>query len=154
MQTWLSLDEFSKLIGKSPLEVETLCQNGELTYKTENDEIFIEASVGTKALVPTQTDIQQEGSPNGSLMEKTIGTILNLHEKVLRSRDDLIENLKSENEFLKESVYSMQEVYEEDRKTIETLQKQLKIAQEELEFMRRKYKLMWGKVIKGKDGDE
>ena len=48
----------------------------------------------------------------------------------------------------------MQEIYDEDRKTIEALQKQLKIAQDELEFCRKKYKLMWGKVIKKETNDE
>jgi hypothetical protein len=41
----------------------------------------------------------------------------------------------------------MQELYDEDRKTAETLTTQLKLAQEELEFTRRKYKLMWNKAV-------
>ena len=83
-----------------------------------------------------------------------ISTILTLHEKVLDAKDETIKTLQGENEFLKSSVISMQEVYDEDRKTIETLQKQLKICQEELEFCRKKYKLMWGKVIKKEADDE
>ena len=80
-------------------------------------------------------------------VEKTIGTILNLHEKVLDAKDETLEALKSENQFLKEGLLSMQELYEDDRKAIETLTKQLQISQEELEFVKRKYKLMWGKAI-------
>ena len=41
----------------------------------------------------------------------------------------------------------MQELYDEDRKTVDTLTNQLKIAQEEVEFLKRKYKLMWNKAI-------
>lgn len=41
----------------------------------------------------------------------------------------------------------MQEIYDEDRKTIDALTKQLEAAQEELEFTKRKYKLMWGQVV-------
>ena len=41
----------------------------------------------------------------------------------------------------------MQELYDEDRKTVETLNNQLKIAQDEVEFMKRKYKLMWDKTV-------
>jgi len=153
MQTWLSIDEFSKLIGKTPEKIKELCENDELKYKIENDEVYIEAKAGTKALIPTSTEIEIIEDKNASVVEKTIATILALHEKVLEAKDETIETMKGENDFLKSSVISVQEIYDEDRKTIETLQKQLKICQEELEYCRRKYKLMWGKVIKGK-GDE
>ncbi len=80
-------------------------------------------------------------------VEKTIGTIINLHEKVLDAKDETIESVRNENEFLKEALASLQELYDEDRKTIATLTEQLKLTQKEVEFMRRKYKLMWNKAI-------
>jgi hypothetical protein len=154
MQTWLSIEEFSKLIGKDIKEIEKLCEEEKLVYKIENDKIFIEASKGTQSLIPMKTELEIVDDKNGTILEKTISTILTLHEKVLEAKDETIESLKSENEFLKGSVLSVQEIYDEDRKTIETLQKQLKIAQDELEFCRKKYKLMWGKVIKKETNDE
>ena len=154
MQTWLSTEEFSKLIGKDIKEIEKLCEEEKLVYKIENDKIFIEASKGTQSLIPMKTELEIVDDKNGTILEKTISTILTLHEKVLEAKDETIESLKSENEFLKGSVLSVQEIYDEDRKTIETLQKQLKIAQDELEFCRKKYKLMWGKVIKKETNDE
>jgi hypothetical protein len=154
MQTWLSIEEFSKLIGKEIKEIEKLCEDEKLVYKIENDKIFIEASKGTQSLIPMKTELKIVDDKNGTVLEKTISTILTLHEKVLEAKDETIDSLKSENEFLKGSVLSVQEIYDEDRKTIETLQKQLKIAQDELEFCRRKYKLMWGKVIKKETNDE
>ena len=72
---------------------------------------------------------------------------MSLHEKVLDAKDETLEALKGENRFLKEALFSMQELYDEDRKTAETLTTQLKLAQEELEFTRRKYKLMWNKAV-------
>jgi hypothetical protein len=152
MQTWLSIDEFAKLIGKSNDEIQKLCDEGKLSHKVEDDKIYIEATTGTQTLIPTVEAEIIESS--GSVLEKTISTILTLHEKVLDAKDETIKTLQGENEFLKSSVISVQEIYEEDRKTIETLQKQLKICQEELEFCRKKYKLMWGKVIKKEAGDE
>jgi len=148
MQTWLSIEEFSKLVGKTIQEIEKLCEENKLSHKIENDQIFIEASQGTQALIPVaKTEIIP--NPKGdTVLEKTISTILNLHERVLEAKDETIDTLKGENEFLKSTVISVQEIYDEDRKTIETLQKQLQILQEELEFCRKKYKLMWGKVIK------
>ena len=80
-------------------------------------------------------------------VEKTIGTIINLNEKVLDSKDETIVAIRVENEFLREALSSLQELYEEDRNTISTLTEQLKLSQQEVEFMRRKYKLMWNKAV-------
>ena len=155
MQTWLSIDEFAKLVGKTPREIQKLCDDDEISYKRENGEIFIEAKIGTQALIPMESsEIELIENSKGTMLEKTISTILALHKKVLDAKDETITTLQGENEFLKSSVISMQEIYDEDRRTIETLQKQLKICQEELEFCRRKYKLMWGKVIKNKEDDD
>ncbi len=59
----------------------------------------------------------------------------------------LIEKLNDENIFLKESLKSVQEVYIEDRQTIKVLINQVKLLQDELEFTKRKYKLMWNKAV-------
>ncbi|MDD3466294.1 MAG: DUF3972 domain-containing protein, partial [Campylobacterales bacterium] len=55
--------------------------------------------------------------------------------------------LREENKFLKEGLISMQDIYEDDKKTMETLRSQIDLLQEELEFTKRKYKLMWGQVV-------
>ena len=155
MQTWLSIDEFAKLLGKDVEEIKKLCEEGKLSHTIdENNQILIEAKEGTKSLIPMAKIELIEEPENGTILEKTISTILVLHEKVLDAKDETIDTLKGENEFLKSSVLSMQEIYDEDRKTIDTLQQQLKICQEELEYCRRKYKLMWGKVVKKEDNDE
>jgi|GEM_PF-3786509 hypothetical protein len=80
-------------------------------------------------------------------VEKTIGTILSMHEKVLTAKDETVLTLKSENSFLKEALISMQEIYEEDRKTIQVLNEQLRVAQEDLNHAKKKYRLMWNKVL-------
>ncbi len=51
-----------------------------------------------------------------------------------------IEVLKSENTLLKDSLYMLQELAQEDQDTIKTLTQQLDAAQ-------RKYKLIWDKTI-------
>jgi len=154
MQTWLSIDEFAKLIGKTTKEIEELCENNELSHKIEDNKIYIEANAGTQTLIPVaHTEIIE--TPSGdTVLEKTISTILNLHERVLEAKDETIKTMQGENDFLKSTVLSVQEIYDEDRKTINTLQQQIKLLQEELEYCRRKYKLMWGKVIKKEDEDE
>jgi len=151
METWLNIEEFCKLSGKEKKEILRLCKEKKLKCKQNEDGIFIEVESVTKSLIPIQEF--QVIEKEHSIVEKTIGMFLALHEKVLMSKDETIEALKEENAFLKESIYSIQEVYDESKKTIERLQKQLEICQEELEFCRRKYKLMWGRVLK-KENDE
>ena len=151
MQTWLDIDEFAKLSGKDKKAIFSLCKEKKLKCKKTKEGIFVEVETLAKSLVPMQ-ELQIIEKEN-SIVEKTVSMFLTLHEKVLMSKDETIEALKDENKFLKESIYSIQEVYDESKKTIETLQKQLEICQEELEFCRRKYKLMWGRVLK-KENEE
>ena len=149
---WMSEEEYSELTGLDLSAIEDLCDRGKLTVKVENGVRFIDPSKGTQDVVPAQ--LRELSVHNTSEMvvqpqfvEKTIGTIINLHEKVLDAKDETIESVKSENAFLKEALASLQELYDEDRKTIDTLTTQLKLSQQEVEFMRRKYKLMWNKAI-------
>ncbi len=152
MKTYLEIDEFCQLVHLKKEVVEGMIERGALTSKVENGITLIEASEGTLSVVPASSELAQPKPvqlPGESFVEKTIGTILNLHEKVLDAKDETLDALKNENKFLKEALYSMQELYDEDRKTVETLTSQLKIAQEEVEFLKRKYKLMWNKAVEG-----
>ena len=149
---WMSEEEYSELTGLDLGAIEDLCDRGKLTVKVEDGVRYIDPSKGTQDVVPAQ--LRELSAHNTSEMvvqpqfvEKTIGTIINLHEKVLDAKDETIESVKSENTFLKEALASLQELYDEDRKTIDTLTTQLKLSQQEVEFMRRKYKLMWNKAI-------
>lgn len=146
MQTWLKVDEFCKLVHLNRASVESLMEKGELKTRKEDGEIYIEATMGTFSVVPSKKTTVDR-APSGDFVEKTIGTILGLHEKVLDAKDETLEALKNENRFLKEALFSMQELYDEDRKVVETLTSQLKHSQEEIEFLKRKYKLMWNKAI-------
>lgn len=150
MQTYLEIDEFCKLVHLDREVIENMIEKGTLNSKEENGVIYIEASQGTMSIIPADMQvptIQSPVLPGESFVEKTIGTILNLHEKVLDAKDETLNSLRSENKFLKDAIFSMQELYDEDRKTVETLTNQLKISQQEVEFLKRKYKLMWNKAV-------
>lgn len=150
MQTYLSVDEFCKLVHLEREVIEGMIKRGVLNTKEENGKIYIEANEGTMSVVPSVSanlSITSKPSEGFSFVEKTIGTILNLHEKVLDAKDETLDALRNENKFLKEALFSMQELYDEDRKTIDTLNEQLKKANEEIEFLKRKYKLMWNKAV-------
>ena len=147
MITLLTIEEFEKISGKKQEEILNLCKEKKLKCKKSDGIIYVEVE-NNNNLVPLN---EVEIITNDDIANKTLATFLTMHEKVLMSKDETIEALKEENKFLKESIYSIQEVYEEAKITIERLQKQLEITQEELEFCRKKYKLMWGRVLKKKD---
>jgi len=150
---WMSDEEYIELTGLSMESIEELIEHGKLTVKVEDGVRFIDPSKGTtETIVPVKLAQLAERNTHEMMVqpefvEKTIGTIINLHEKVLDAKDETIEAVKVENEFLREALGSLQELYDEDRKTIATLTEQLKLSQQEVEFMRRKYKLMWNKAI-------
>ena len=151
--TWMSDDEYCKLTGLDISAVDELVERGKLTVKVEDGVRYIDPSKGaTEVVVPAKLQELSEKNTHEMVVqpefvEKTIGTIINLHEKVLDAKDETLEAVRVENEFLREALASLQELYDEDRKTIHTLQEQLKLSQQEVEFMRRKYKLMWNKAI-------
>ncbi len=153
MQTWLEIEEFSKLVHLDIDTIEDMITKGKLSVQTRDDgKRYIEASRGTYSIMPSgdKPAVVNPEAPQlvgADFIEKTIGTILNLHEKVLDAKDETLDALKSENRFLKEALFSMQELYDEDRKVVDTLTKQLQETQKELEFTRRKYKLMWNKAV-------
>lgn len=148
---WMSIDEYAHFTQMDHSEVETLIVRGKLTTFVEEGKVFIDPGQGMAGIVPSSlhelSASEADVTMGASFVEKTIGTIINLHEKVLIAKEETIESIKNENEFLKEALASLQELYDEDRKTIATLTEQLRLSQQEVEFMRRKYKLMWGKVI-------
>ena len=149
---WMTDNEYQKLTGLALSAIDDLVENGKLTAKEENGVRYIDPSKGASDVVPIQLKElsarnTQEMVVQPEFVEKTIGTIINLHEKVLDSKDETIVAIRVENEFLREALSSLQELYEEDRNTISTLTEQLKLSQQEVEFMRRKYKLMWNKAI-------
>jgi len=148
---WMSIYEYAEMTNMEVEAVEALIVRGKLTTIVEEGVVLIDPSQSMGNLVPaTLSELsasQSDITMGATFVEKTIGTIINLHEKVLIAKEETIESIKNENMFLKEALASLQELYDEDRKTIDTLTTQLKLSQQEVEFMRRKYKLMWGKVI-------
>lgn len=150
-EDWMSIHEYADFIEMDPDEVESLVLRGQLNTFAEEGVILIDPSSAIGNIVPTSiselSTSREDITINTSFVEKTIGTIISLHEKVLVAKEETIESIKNENMFLREALDSLQELYDEDRRTIATLTQSLKLAQQEVEFMRRKYKLMWGKVI-------
>lgn len=149
---WMRDEEYMDLTGLDAFAVENLIQRGKLTIKFEDGLRYIDPARGTSEVVPAQLRALSERNTHDivvqpEFIEKTIGTIINLHEKVLDAKEETLTAVKVENTFLRDALSSLQELYDEDRKTIATLTEQLRLSQQEVEFMRRKYKLMWNKAI-------
>ena len=83
----------------------------------------------------------------GEFVKNSFEAVLKLHEQVVDSKESELSQLRDENEFLKDLVLSIQDVNTEDRQTIEILTKQIQSLQDEVEFTKRKYKLMWNKAV-------
>ena len=156
MNSWLEIGEFSALVNLDVSAVEAMIEEGKLATKNEEDKCYVEVSRSAQALIPSTQGIVLNVDMGGSnvalssdFVEKTVGAILSLHEKVLDAKEETLDALKSENRFLKEALFSIQELYDEDRKTIGTLAKQLQFVQDELGFTKRKYKMMWNKAVEG-----
>ena len=154
MSSWMEIEEFSRLVNLDISAIKSLIDEGKLISKEEEGLCLVEVSKSAQALIPATKGIVLEEGYEGSsvslsseFVEKTVGAILSLHEKVLDAKEETLDALKSENRFLKEALFSMQELCDEDRKVIETLTKQLELLQDELEFTKRKYKMMWNKAV-------
>ena len=150
---WLSDEAYCELTGLNMDALDALVEGEKLTVMVQDGIRMINPSKGAVSTVIPQKLQElsrrntQELVVQPEFIEKTIGTIINLHEKVLDAKDETLESVRVENEFLKDALNSLQELYDEDRKTIATLIEQLKLSQQEVEFMRRKYKLMWNKTV-------
>ena len=145
-------EEYIDLTGLDMSAIDDMCDRGKLTVKVEDGIRYIDPSKGAGEVVPAKLQElsarnTQELVVQPEFIEKTIGTIINLHEKVLDSKEETLDAVRVENDFLKEALASLQELYDEDRKTIALISEQLKLSQQEVEFMRRKYKMMWNKAI-------
>ena len=125
---WMNINDYAEMTQMDRSAVEALIVRGKLTTTVEDGEVFIDAGQGMAGIVPVSLQelsaSHADVTIGASFVEKTIG-----------------------NEFLKEALATLQELYDEDRNIIATLTEQLRLSQQEVEFMRRKYKLMWGKVI-------
>ena len=150
---WMSDEAYCELTGLSQESLDDLVENEKLTVRVQDGIRMINPSQGAVSTVIPQKLAElskgntQELVVQPEFIEKTIGTIINLHEKVLDAKDETLEAVRGENDFLKEALNALQELYDEDRNTIATLTQQLKLSQDEVEFMRRKYKMMWNKTI-------
>lgn len=147
-ENWMRFEEFLDITGISSDNVKKLITSGQINAKYIDNVLYVDSVSGTNALVKTTHNTLVSKSIDGDFVEQSIGTILSLHEKVIEAKDETILAIKNENQFLKDSLIGAKEMQIEDKKTIEALKKEIEEKKQELEAINRKYKLMWGKMLK------
>lgn len=140
---WQDVESFIEDTSYTKAQIARLVKSGELEAKNENGQLYLRhkeslATLNSKPLIKTK-------DPE-VLMQDVLQKVLDIHSKFAFAKDEMIANLKSENEFLKSTILSMQEAYMQDKKMLDFLREEAQKSQEELEAMKKKYKLMWDKV--------
>lgn len=148
MQNWIKVDEFLAITGLNASRLKEMIISGAINAKYIDNVLFVDSVSGTNALVKnTQQDLVVKSGVESEFFEQSIGTILSLHEKVVEAKDETISAIKSENQFLKDTLMNAKEKEADDKKTIDSLRDEVENKKRELEALQRKYKLMWGKML-------
>lgn len=79
-------------------------------------------------------------------LERSIQAITFFYETLLKNKAENSSDMLGENQLLKDTLVALQEECQNYQNKIQELQKELLQKDEEIEFLNRKYKLMWGKV--------
>lgn len=79
-------------------------------------------------------------------LEETIGILSGLYERVLEKESSLYKNSKQEADKVFEDFLALKKEHESARSYTQKLEILLQKKEEEIDFLKRKYKLMWGKV--------
>ena len=148
MQNWIKIDEFLTITGLDSARVREMIVGGKINAKYIENTLFVDSVSGTNALVQSaQNDLVVKSGADSAFFEQSIGSILSLHEKVIEAKDETIAAIKSENQFLRDTLLNAREKEIDDKKTIENLRLEVENKKAELEAAQRKYKLMWGKTL-------
>ena len=118
--------------------------------QTNADESTLEEEVESIVIPQEQVNalmVEAHTSTTEAFIKQSFEAVLRLHEEILWSKEERILSMQEENSFLKESLYAVQNIYDEDKTTIKLLIDQLKKSQEELDFVKKKYKMMWNQAV-------
>lgn len=133
---WLALDEFMNETQYTKSQIAKLVKSKEVEAKNIKGELYLR--------VVTPPVIHSEGQ----VFQESIQKILEIHSKLTVAKDEVISAYKNENDFLKNTIASMQETYKQEKQLIEFLRQELEKNREEIESIKKKYRLMWDKVSK------
>ncbi len=141
----ISLEEFLELtdINEDEIAKEVLIIYDQKYYLKPKKalEIFLQKLENTLMA----TDI------NGAILkplflEQSIKSIVSIYEKIIQTTYHDTQDINDENTLLKDTNISLQEQCELYQSQIQALENTLAQKDEEIKFLKRKHKLMWGKI--------
>lgn len=139
---WQNLDSFLEDTSYTKAQIARLVKKGEIEAKNVNGELFLRHKENLPSFLGT---FEQKTEPP-IMMKDVLQKVLEIHSKFALAKDEVIASYKSENEFLKGTILSMQEAYMQDKKMLEYLREEIQKGKKELETMQKKYKLMWNRA--------
>lgn len=139
---WQNLDSFLEDTSYTKAQIARLVKKGEIEAKNVNGELFLRHKENLPSFLGT---FEQKTEPP-IIMKDVLQKVLEIHSKFALAKDEVIASYKSENEFLKGTILSMQEAYMQDKKMLEYLREEIQKGKKELETMQKKYKLMWNRA--------
>lgn len=141
---WQDLDNFIEDTSYTKAQIARLVKSGELEAKNQDGKLYLRHKESLPALNAKLEDFGKKEP--AVMMQEVLQKVLDIHSKFALAKDEVIASYKSENEFLKSTILSMQEAYMQDQKMLSFLREEAQRSKEELEKMRKKYKLMWDKI--------
>lgn len=142
---WQDLDSFLEDTSYTKAQIARLVKSGELEAKNIKGELFLRHKENLPSLVSPILQLQEKREPSAT-MQDVLQKVLEIHSRFALAKDEAIAAYKSENEFLKATILSMQEAYLQDKKMLEYLREEIVKSKQELESMQKKYQLMWNRA--------
>lgn len=145
---WRDIESFIEDTSYTKAQIARLVKNGEIEAKNQEGKLYLRHKESLPALNASSKALVKEPEV---LMQEVLQKVLDIHSKFALAKDEVIASLKSENEFLKNAVLSMQEAYMQDKKMLDFLREELQRSRQELELVKKKYRLMWDKINDAKE---
>lgn len=142
----ISLQDFIKATGipeQDILENITPLENNQENYIPIRDGInlFLQRLEAQLIAIEMNTHVLEP-----IFLEKTIQILTFLYEQLLSQETTQDHSIQEENTLLKDTLLALQEEAQNKDKVITALENELQKKEEEIQFLKRKHQLMWGKV--------
>ncbi|WP_051420490.1 DUF3972 domain-containing protein [Helicobacter pametensis] len=141
---WQDLESFIADTSYTKAQIARLVKSGEIEVKNEEGMLYLRHRESLPSIA-TQMEVTPSKDPS-LMMQEVLQKVLDIHSKFALAKDEMIASLKSENEFLKSTILAMQEAYMQDKQMLDFLRQEVQASKQELEEMKKKYKLMWDRV--------
>lgn len=90
------------------------------------------------------TTIEKEGQTFlRQSINQNMALVIELHNKVVKTKNEAIKALQEKNEFLSQTLLKAQQMHDEDRQLLQSATNELQTRTQELQELKKKYSLLW-----------